>query len=651
MKSNKPSIKDNLKPLLQRFIKLWLQIAVVMVFFMMTRILFYFYNYNYFPDTSTSYYLTILRGGLRFDFSAVMFLNILYIVLFLLPFGFTNKKIWRKSMLILFVVINSIGLLANVMDTYYFDFILKRSTANVFMFATENNILRLLVDFLIDFWSGFLIGFLVVILLIIAYKKSDFKEIPIRKNLTTISVGFFIWAFSIGLSILGMRSSIVNKTFPISIGDAARYVKRPADMALILNTPFSIIKTVERTNLEPKNYFTQNQLDSLYNPIYKPAKTGKFKPDNVVIILLESFGQEFVGYFNPNMSAEKSNTPFLDSLAGKSYCFMRAFANGRKSISALPAICAGIPYAKQSFVRSPYVYNKIKGLGEMLSEKGYNTSFFHGANNGSLGLGGFMNSAGYDRYFGKDEYGNNSDYDGSWGIRDVPFFNYFADKLNEFPEPFHSVIFSLSSHHPYSLPEQYADSFPNVKEPQTRAYRYSDNALRAFFQKAKKSKWYKNTLFVITADHTARSVKKTLQTSITNYSIPILFFHPSDSTLVGKDSTVIEQLDITPTIASYLNYDKEFLTFGENAFSKSDDGEAFINMDNLWQYISGDYVVILKNDGVFALYNYKKDPELSDNLIDKLPKIKERFETRLKAFIQRYTYRMLENKLVLDETS
>jgi phosphoglycerol transferase MdoB-like AlkP superfamily enzyme len=439
----------------------------------------------------------------------------------------------------------------------------------------------------------------------------------------------------------------VNKTFPITIGDAGKYTDKPLDMALVLNTPFSIIKTAEKLSLQETHFFSEDELAEIYTVRKDFEVKDEFNALNVVIITMESFSREYVSFFNPDLSASETYTPFLDSLAGESLCFMRAFANGRQSVSALPAICAGIPYAEQTFVSSPYASNEFTGLGNLLSEKEYHTSFFHGANNGSLGLDAFMKRAGYKHYFGKDEYGNNADYDGSWGIRDEAFFGFFADKLNTFPQPFHSVIFSLSSHHPYSLPEHYADSFPKLESPKLRAYRYSDNALRSFFKAAAQSDWYENTLFIITADHGAQSKNPRYANPVGAYAVPIIFFNPADSDLKGTDSTVVQHLDIMPSVLAYLNYEKPFFAFGKNVFKSRHSFGAFINSNEIWQHIRGDYVIQMRNDSVTGRFNYETDFSLENPL--KPNDTLSVAEKQLKAFIQTHNYRMIHNKMQLKE--
>lgn len=633
-------------PVWQRFRNLVMHLSMLMALYMLLRLLFYLFNSGYYEGLTLIRVWDIFRGGLLFDLSALMYLNGVYIVLYLLPLAFVQTKVWQKFMFWLFIIPNAVAISFNTGDIIYFDFTLKRTTADVFIFAGENNMGALFLDFLRDYWYGFLIGILLIATMIIGYRKLCLPQQKIRFRFSYFIVALFVWALSGFLSVMGMRGSFTDKTFPITIGDAGEFADKPLDMALVLNTPFTIMKTIERQSLQEKQYFTEQALDSIYQTVYQPVDDKAFQAQNVVFLVMESFSREYVGFFNPAVSAEESLTPFLDSLSGESYCFMRAFANGRQSISALPAICAGIPYAEQPFVTSAYAFNEIIGLGQLLKKENYHTSFFHGANNGSLGLGAFMNLAGYDHYFGKNEYGNDADYDGSWGIRDQDFFRFFVDKLNEFPQPFHSVIFSLSSHPPYTLPENYTDSFPHIKDPMHRAYRYCDYAIRIFFEAAKQTEWYKNTLFVITADHGTRSkTDKKYMSTVGGYAIPIIFYQPTDTVLRAKDSSVVQQLDIMPSTAAYLGYDKAFFSFGKNAFEADSAGEAFVNVDALWQYIRGDYVLLFQNDEAEGLYNYETDPSLEHNLISEKPNISTEYEIKLKAFIQRHNHAMIHNAL------
>ena len=163
-----------------------------------------------------------------------------------------------------------------------------------------------------------------------------------------------------------------------------------------------------------------------------------------------------MGAFNQNSNIPNyvSYTPFLDSLASKSLVFDNAFANGRKSIHGMSSVLAGIPSFKDAFTSSPYANQKIESVVSVLNLEGYDTSFFHGAPNGSMGFLGFSNILGFDHYYGKTEFGNDALFDGFWGIWDLPFFQFTKETIDTKKTPFFSTIFTVTSHEPYIIPDE-----------------------------------------------------------------------------------------------------------------------------------------------------------------------------------------------------
>jgi len=169
------------------------------------------------------------------------------------------------------------------------------------------------------------------------------------------------------------------------------------------------------------------------------------------------------------------------------------------------------------------------------------------------------------RYFGQNEYGRKEDSDGFWGIPDELFLNYCAKNFGQLKEPFFASVFTLSSHHPYILPEKYENSFQGGPNPLYKCIEYSDFSLREFFREASKQPWYKNTLFVLTADHSLPSNDhREYITSTGLFSIPVIFHQPN-SNLVGMDSTLVQQIDIFPTVMGYLKYDAPFFASTKDA--------------------------------------------------------------------------------------
>ena len=630
-------------------LKLIYRIALLMVLFSISRLGFYYFNTEHFSDMTFSRFMRIVLGGFKFDISAILFVNSLYILLYLLPLPFRQHKIYQAVLKWIFFITNAIALATNAGDFFYFSFILKRSTADVLMFAGEGNILTLFRLFLIDYWQGFVFWILQVALLVYAYNRLKFRDVLVAKKSSFYFSGMGWLLISAYFTVVGMRGGFTGTTRPITLGNAGAYTEKPLEMAIVLNTPFAMIRTLGKKPLKEPEYFKKDELEKIYSPVHLADTTGTFKPLNVVVIIMESFAKEYVGALNKNLDngTYQGYTPFLDSLIGISRSFQYAFANGRKSIDALPSVVASIPSMVQPYVTSSYASNDINSMASLLKTKGYQTAFFHGAPNGSMGFDAIMKLAGYDKYYGMTEYGNDTDFDGSWGIWDEEFMQYMDKTLDKFKEPFLATFFSVSSHHPFKVPARYVGKFKKGTLDFHIPIQYSDLALRKFFAQAAKEPWFKNTLFVLTADHSNHAWHPEYKTSIGDFSIPILFYHPGNPELKGMDSTVIQQMDIMPTVMHYLNFDGNYMSFGINAFDKNANHFAVNYNNSVYQIIKGNYVLQLLEEKTIGLFNYVKDPLLNNNLIGKMPEQQAEMEKLLKAFIQQYNQRMIHNELVV----
>jgi phosphoglycerol transferase MdoB-like AlkP superfamily enzyme len=332
---------------------------------------------------------------------------------------------------------------------------------------------------------------------------------------------------------------------------------------------------------------------------------------NVVIIILESFTSEASKLLNPQ---QKGNgyTPFLDSLMTESYYFTRASANGRKSMDALPAVLASLPATQTPFILSDN-QSPINSLPASLKAFGYDTYFFHGSHNATMGFKGFCHQSGINHYYGLEEYPNKSDFDGTWGIWDEPYLQYMAMKLDQSKKPFLSTVFTLTSHNPFDLPAKYQDTFPKGENGIEETIAYTDNALRSFFQTAKTMDWYNNTLFVITADHAIIPWEKHYATSEKAFSVPLLFFDPGCS-LKGMDKRRAQHIDIYPSVLSYLNYPQTIDTPGNNLFDDKQTAFSVSIINECYQFMADDYLLLNNTSGFVALYDLNNDPLQKHNL-------------------------------------
>jgi len=604
---------------------------IVLFFYQICRLLFYFFNQNAFENISAKGFL----GGIHFDLSAIAYINIVFAIFHFIPGNFKYKPNYQKVLKICFFVVNFFFILTNFVDFEYFKFTGRRSTFGMITASgMENEIGGLIISFLIEFWY---LPVLALILGILFWKIiPNIRLINVAfstKNTIKQSVLFvLLLAF---VFVLG-RGGFQKK--PLKIVDAVNYGSINQS-AIVLNTPFCILKTIgKKETLESPNYFSETELKQIFNPITEITSTENPNKKNVVIIILESFGRENI---------QRGQTPFLDGLIEKSLFFENGFANGKLSIDAVPSTLSSIPsLMNNSLITSSYSINEVYGLPKILKDNGYQTAFFHGAFNGSQNFDQYCKVAGFDNYFGKNEYVGPEAFDGRWGIFDEEFMQYFSGKMTEFKQPFFSTIFTISSHNPYIIPEKHKGKFPKGTTKIHESIAYSDYALKRFFETASKEDWYKNTLFVITSDHTSSEpTEKKFKTNVGKFRVPILFFDPSNPSIVGKNQKNLQQIDIMPSIIDYLNIDSKMITYGKSYKSKKD--FVVYYLDNIYHYVSGDYYLAFDGKKSLGLYNFKKDELLKTNLIKTKKAKANEMETFIKAYIQSFNERMIGNKLTL----
>ncbi|MEQ8363881.1 MAG: sulfatase-like hydrolase/transferase [Cyclobacteriaceae bacterium] len=628
------------------------RLLLVMGFYTICRISFYLFNVSFFPDMTWGRMSTIMLGGLKFDLSAVLYLNSLFILLTILPLTVKFHPTYQKVLHYIFIITNGIGLAINIADNVYYRYALRRTTVSVLsQFENEQNFGALFFSFLVDYWYGFAFFFLMLYLFIWLSKKIKVSGPQFKNKLTFYGSAVVLMPIIIYLFVGGVRGGFRHSTRPITISNAAEFATIPKDINLVLNTPFALMRTAKANVIEKVNYYgSEEELSKVYTPVHVPSDTAKFKYDNVVIIILESFSKEFVGAYNKNMGIEnyQGYSPYIDSLIGKSLTFQYPLSNGRKSIDAMPSVICSIPSIEVPYVLSHYSGNKVSSLATLLKEKGYSTSFFHGAPNGSMGLQAFANLSGFDTYYGMTEYDNDDDFDGIWGIWDEKFLQYFANTLNTFKEPFYSTLFTVTSHPPHILPEEYKDRFEGGPLPIHKTIEYTDYSVKRFMETASTMPWFKNTLFVFTADHATAAINyQVYNSSWGYYSIPLFFYQPGSDWSSFSDG-IVQQIDIMPSVLGYLNYDKPYMAYGRNIFDPSVEPYAFNYADNVYQAFIGNYLLQYDGEKSVALYDFKNDKGLKSNLVNDLPEIVERMEIKLKAFIQQYNNRMVDDNLTLE---
>ena len=625
------------------------RILLVLFLFSLCRIGFYLFNHKMFPGITFGEFLSIMKGGLVFDISATVYLNMLFIILQIIPFDFRYNNIYQKIAQYIFFVTNGLALAVNCADFVYYRFVYKRATADIFKtFENEPNLVNIIFRWMIDYWTVVLFGLFILFLMVYLFNKVKVRKPEPANRISYYLVNILFVPLTVAFVIGGARGGLNESLRPITISNAARYVNNTRDVAIVLNTPFSLMKTSGKKVLVKYDFYDDEKLREMFNPHYIPEGNKPVSKENVIIIILESFAREYIGALNKDLEGGtyKGYTPFIDSLIMESLTFDVSLSNGKKSIDAMPSVLASIPSLETPYVISHYANNQVNGLATLLKKKGYYTTFYHGALSRSMGFDSFARMAGFEGYVGIEKYPYKEDLDGMWGVWDESFFKFFADQLNDFPQPFLASIFSLSSHHPFIVPDKYKNKFRKGPAPILEVVGYTDFAVKEFFKKIADKPWFSNTLFVITADHTNESVHKEFQNNVGSFSIPIIFYKPGSS-LKGIKKRIAQQIDIMPTILSYLNYDEEYIAFGNNLLDDSYESFAYNTNGSTYHLYMRDHILEMIDNKPVGLFNYKKDKFLDINLMDKEPELVQQMEEKLKAIIQSYNNRLIDNDMVV----
>ncbi len=630
---------------------------VAYLVWMLSRVAFFAENWSTFaPYMSWPLFKSMLHGALVFDTSALLYVNALYLVLMLLPFHLKERTGFHKGLKWLFVVTNAIGVAMNLMDAVYFQYTGRRSTVTVFTeFANEGNIASIILTEFVRHWYLVLAFIALVFILWRCYIKPRLEVYRFGHHYYISQLVALL--VMIPLAIVGIRGSVTAGTRPITISNANEFVNRPVESSVVLNTPFSMIRSIGKKAFVTPDYMTAQEMEAIYSPVHEhPAMDGGTPGKNVVILIVESMGKEYIGSLNPDLDggSYKGYMPFIDSLLTQSLTFKYSYANGRISMDAMPSILSGMPMMVESIFLTPASLNDVDGISSMLDREGYSTAFFHGGHNISMGFSAYAHSIGYKHYYGLDEYcqspkyGGMDDFDGKWAIWDEPFLQFTLDNLEGMKQPFLATVFTASSHHPYNVPEQYRDSLRDEGgQPIHKCVRYTDLALRRFFERASREPWYQNTIFVLVADHTNQASHDVYKTDLGLYSIPIIFFAPDGSLEPAvRDDVIVQQTDITPTLLHLLGYGKPYVAFGDDLLS-TDPAQtwAFSYNAGIYQLVKGDLMLQFNSAKTTAVYRFKDDRLLKDNLVGRLPE-QQPMEQFLKALIQQYMSRMNENRLM-----
>lgn len=581
----------------------------------------------------------IWLNGFRFDLSAIFLLNSIFFISLLLPIDFGRFFNWWKNALL---ITNALFWALNLGDIPFYAFTQKRFQADIFQFFTgekQTDIGNLLPIMLKENFNFVVVWLIMVLLAIYVLRRFKlFYNAIERKSIVLFGLSFFCFTL---ISVLCIRGGIQLRPLnPIHANDVDTD-KAPA----VLNSTFTILRSAGKKELPDVDTTFFKNLTNDEKGIKKTSQQEYcINGSNVVIIIVESLSWEYLSKYGGTGS-----TPFIDSLIDHSRVYTRAYANARESVQGIPAILASIPaWHDEAFIFSKYNNNHFNSLASLLHHEGYTSAFIHGAKRGSMGFESFARLSKFDQYHGREDYNNDSHYDGTWGIWDHHMLDYTAKVIDTIKEPFLISYFTLNPHHPFKIPEPWNSKYrKDKKHPILRSLKYIDASLHSFFEQVKDSPWYENTLFVITADHIG-PVTSVMHTKADDYHVPLIIFHPGHTELKGKDDRVVSQIDIMPSVLDLLEYPNQFFSLGNSFFSLSNDIRYNLNYrEHLTMYLDSNNYGIYNEERCISSFDTSKDRLLRQNLA-KLPSMTDKLNIHRERlmFSKKLYYHTMKNDLM-----
>ncbi len=567
------------------------RIGLLYAVLLVSQLLFWLWNREQLGPIGWSDAGALLRGALLFDTASVAYADGTFILLSLLPFHLRERSWYSNLLFGYYVVVNFVLIVAlNLADAIYFRYAQKRFTADEIFFADNDNSLLLIGKFAVESWPLLLAATALTALLVWGYGR-HIRPRSILHGWSFYAVNTAVFALAAGLCIAGMRGGFTRATRPITLSNATLYTSDPARANLVLSNPFCLLRTIGSVGkIHYRKDFSDEELSRLFTPGHLPSADSSrlvLPGRNVMIFIMESMSAEHSAHLRPDLYAdlpEEGFTPFLDSLMRSGLTLRRMYANGTRSIQAMPSILGSLPSFRTPFVLMPQSLGKSRQLPAILASQGYTTLFFCGSERGSMGFGAYARSAGIERLVSREDYekahGTN-DFDDYWGIWDEEFLQFAGEELSKTPQPFFATLFTLSAHHPFVVPERYATTLPQGYTRIHRGVAYDDMAFRRFFGRFNHEEWFQRTIFVFVADHVS-SEKFAPETREYPGNMHIMgFFYTPDGALRGEINDVTQQLDLMPTLLGLLGNQEPYFAFGRDvlgepkrpAWSVSYDGE------------------------------------------------------------------------------
>ena len=472
------------------------------------------------------------------------------------------------------------------------------------------------------------------------------------KNLHTMSwkVRPFIALLVIAVAFIGARSSFQHRGInPAMVAFSSDALVN----SLVLNSGYSVLYAAQQFKDEEKSSEMYGKMDhdemlrilkesrgrpqsdyisDKFPTLTKNRATYQGKPKNIVILLQESLGAQFIGTLGG-----KPLSPNIDKLAEEGWLFENLYATGTRSVRGIEAVTAGFtPTPARAVVKLNNAQRNFFTIAELLAKQGYDTSFIYGGEKHFDNMASFFYGNGFQTIIDQQDY-QNPKFTATWGVSDEDLFdkaNETFSKLHDEGKPFFSLVFSSSNHDPFEFPDGKIELYEQPKATRNNSAKYADYAVGHFFELAKKSNYWNDTIFLVIADHDSRVAGASL--------MPIKHFHIPALILGGgieprRDNRLVSQIDMPTTLLSLAGVSGNYPMMGFDLTQDVNPDRALMQFDQTQALMKGNYDVVIQTAGGGAKgYHYDK---ASENLTEKEVPVAMKKEALAYALLGSYLYK------------
>ncbi|MFV0543597.1 MAG: LTA synthase family protein [Marinicella pacifica] len=364
------------------------------------------------------------------------------------------------------------------------------------------------------------------------------------------------------------------------------------------NMPTDDMLNIIQRQISTENLLNNKQIPSLHNASASVNKNNK----NLIIVVEESLGAQFVAALGGHPV-----TQHLDQWAEKSWWFERLYATGTRSARGLEAITTGfLPSPARAVLKLPKAQHDFFSIAELLAEEGYKTAFIYGGESHFDNMRGFFLGNGFQTVIDQNDYKNYA-FMGNWGVSDEDLFDEAFNFLNKNTnQPTFTLIFTSSNHTPFEFPDGKIELYEEPKQTVNNAVRYADYAVNQFLNKLQKNGFFKSSVIMVVADHDAR-VQGAQLVPVPHFHIPGMII--SDDIKPFKDSRLVSQIDLPPTLISLLGIERPNPMIGYDLTQKplNMPGRALMQYGKNQAYMTDDFVTILRPESQHVGFTNKKD--------------------------------------------